>query len=112
MDMHEFWMRRLDRIRRRRLRAFKAAKEAVGGVSYDVVCRYWLADKCAMAERCPFLHAYISDKIPLCAYIDARCASGDSCLFRHHYNPGERARVFTEASRVNMTTTKHAFVVE
>ena len=106
--MQEFWQRRLDRIRRRRLRSLKAAKEAKGEVSYDVVCRYWLSSKCSMGDACPFLHVYIPDKIPLCAYIDTRCGSGDACLFRHYYNPGERPRVFTEASRAN---TQHTFVV-
>ena len=102
MDMHTFWLRRLDRIQRRRLRATRKEKESKGGVSYDVVCRYWLAAKCAMGEACPFLHKYMPDKIPLCAYIDAKCASGASCLFRHYYNVGERpCRLITQTSRVN-----------
>ena len=102
MDMQEFWSRRLDRTRRRRLRALKCTK---GTNAYDVVCRYWLSSKCAMGDTCPFLHMYIPEKIPLCAYIDARCASGDACLFRHYYNPGERPRVFTEASRASTQNT-------
>ena len=103
MDMHTFWCRRLDRIKRRRLRAQNEEKASKGDVvAYDVVCRYWLAAKCLMGESCPFLHKYIPEKIPLCAYIGAKCVNGSACMFRHSYNVGERpCRAFAQTARVN-----------
>ena len=57
---------------------------------HQVVCRYWIADRCMSGGRCAFLHEYKLDKFPLCAYIEGACPDRDACMFRHHYLPGER----------------------
>ena len=101
MDMLTFWLRRADRIKRRRARKRRCTLANKGIPTYDVVCRYWLSDKCQMGEGCSFLHTYIPDKIPMCAYIDAiKCLNGGSCVFRHYYNPGERQHRVHDASRL------------
>ena len=100
----DFWFKRMDRHTRRRARA--AAKRKEGKPSFDVVCRFWLTDKCQMGDACSFLHKYIPDKIPICAYIDSKCVLGAACVFRHTYNPGERQhRPFADASRTHNNST-------
>jgi hypothetical protein len=59
-------------------------------VKHQVVCRYWIANRCMSGNRCVFLHEYRLDKFPLCAYIEAVCPDGAACMFRHEYLPHER----------------------
>ncbi len=51
----------------------------------NVVCKYWLKDRCAAAEACPWLHVYDFYKIPVCGYIEKRqpCPDGELCVYRH-----------------------------
>ena len=99
--MFTFWLRRADRIRKRRTMKKRCALVNKGVPMYDVVCRYWLSDKCQMGEGCSFLHNYIPEKIPMCAYIGApTCLNGGSCIFRHYYNPGERQHRVHDVSRL------------
>lgn len=93
MDMLEFWVKREDRRKRRKLRKAREEMAAAGKQLFDVVCRFWLVGTCRMEERCIFLHKYIPSKIPLCVFIDVGCpnaAPGGGCEFRHYYNDGER----------------------
>lgn len=82
-----FWERRKERHE-----ALVQAHKAMHPThKYEVVCRFWLVGTCRMGSKCWFLHSYIPDKIPLCAYIEAeRCAEGANCVFRHYYLPGEQ----------------------
>lgn len=59
-------------------------------VKHQIVCRYWLANRCMSGNECVFLHEYKVDKLPLCAYIEAQCPDGDACMFRHEYLLHER----------------------
>jgi hypothetical protein len=58
-----------------------------------VVCSYHLKDRCRSGALCPFLHDFIPDKVPLCAYVDVVCPDGAACVFRHERLPHELARL-------------------
>jgi hypothetical protein len=62
-------------------------------VKHQVVCRYWVGNRCMSGSRCAFLHEYKLDKFPLCAYIETVCPDGEACMFRHTYLPGERRQL-------------------
>jgi hypothetical protein len=70
-----------------------AAADAARGIRHqDVVCHYWLKDRCGAGDRCRYLHVLIEDKVQLCQYFVKRapCPDGAECMFRHYYTAAGR----------------------
>jgi hypothetical protein len=56
----------------------------------DIVCMYWLKDRCMKDHQCEYLHLIDEARAPLCMYIDApQCVDGKRCMFRHYRHPHE-----------------------
>ena len=83
-------------------RARIVAADAARGIRHhDIVCHYWLKDRCGAGDRCPYLHVLVEHKIQLCQYYAKRvaCPDGATCIFRHYFlDDREEAKCLTAAS--------------
>lgn len=96
-SLNEYCINREKRAREARLRQVWAEEEARGNVRSNIVCKYWLLDRCMNGDRCKWLHVMIQDKIPRCDYMEGKnCPDGGEkghCIFRHYNLPGEKKLV-------------------
>jgi len=53
------------------------------------VCIYWLQGNCKRGKNCDYLHAHITEKIPICSYFRrfGDCEKKPNCPYRHHKDP-------------------------
>jgi poly(A) polymerase Pap1 len=79
-----FWAARAEAIQHRVAAAERPAMRK------DVVCRYWLKDRCSSGNSCPWLHLLVEDKLPVCVF-GTECPHGPRCEFRHPGRTGAAA---------------------
>jgi hypothetical protein len=88
------WSRRITAASVAREHEIDMEENAKGNYKRDMVCMYWLRNRCSSGDRCRYMHIINHEKIKLCQYYieGAKCPDGDQCIFRHWVHPHETVR--------------------
>ena len=91
---YAMWTRRRAAATAARIREIDEEENARGNFRKNMVCMYWLRDRCNSGDRCRYLHVLDYQRVKLCQYFvqGAPCPDGNNCIFRHEVMPHEKVR--------------------